>query len=620
MNKQILLIEPNYKNKYPPMGLMKISTYHKSLGDNVRFYKGSFKEFILDDICDVLLRKLYANDPTIPWSEKRELIIQYIRYGKKEDLSKLLTHSDKFFIEDNFIYYRNYFKSKKYLEKPKWDRIYITTLFTFHWALTIDTINQFKNLCKDPSQVIVGGIAASLVPDEFEKETGIRPIIGLLDKPRILDDNDIIIDKLPLDYSILYEIDYTYPENDGYYGYMTRGCVNRCPFCAVPKLEPNYVDYIPIIKQISKTDEMFGKRRHLLLLDNNVFASSNFDKIIDEIKKAGFSKNATYEPPNKYDISINGLRTGYNDRGYIRNIVKLYSHLLDKTPENKRQEIYNVLSANHLLDFDANKNTILELDEYFKPLFKKIHPKTKRMRYVDFNQGIDARKVTEEKIQKLSEIAIKPLRIAFDKWSYREIYEKAVRLAVSNGIINLSNYILYNYDDKPLELYKRLEFNVLLADELNAHIYSFPMKYHPIQDPQYFKSRNYLGKHWNRKFIRSIQAILNSTKGKIGTGQSYFYEAFGKDENEFFKLMYMPEALIIYRFHYKEKGVTDQWWSEFCNLSDDQSAEAKRIIENYDFSDIEKLTSDKQIQHLLSYYTMHTSMIPEGYKKKVMPK
>ena len=37
---RVLLVEPNYKNKYPPMGLMKISTYHKILGDEVRFVKG----------------------------------------------------------------------------------------------------------------------------------------------------------------------------------------------------------------------------------------------------------------------------------------------------------------------------------------------------------------------------------------------------------------------------------------------------------------------------------------------------------------------------------------------------------------------------------------------------
>ena len=37
---RVLLVEPNYKNKYPPMGLMKISTYHKMQGDDVHFVKG----------------------------------------------------------------------------------------------------------------------------------------------------------------------------------------------------------------------------------------------------------------------------------------------------------------------------------------------------------------------------------------------------------------------------------------------------------------------------------------------------------------------------------------------------------------------------------------------------
>lgn len=39
MSRNILLVEPNYKNKYPPMGLMKISSYYKQLGDNVTFFK-----------------------------------------------------------------------------------------------------------------------------------------------------------------------------------------------------------------------------------------------------------------------------------------------------------------------------------------------------------------------------------------------------------------------------------------------------------------------------------------------------------------------------------------------------------------------------------------------------
>lgn len=47
----------------------------------------------------------------------------------------------------------------------------------------------------------------------------------MLSKTGVLYDNDIIIDALPLDYSILEETEYEHPANDGYLAYMTRGCV-----------------------------------------------------------------------------------------------------------------------------------------------------------------------------------------------------------------------------------------------------------------------------------------------------------------------------------------------------------------------------------------------------------
>ena len=173
-------------------------------------------------------------------------------------------------------------------------------------------------------------------------------------------------------------------------------------------------------------------------------------------------------------------------------------------------------------------------------------------------------------MKKMFEIPVRPVRIAFDHWKLHDIYEKSIRIAVKEGHTQLSNYVLYNFEDKPIELYWRLKLNVDLCEELGVSIYSFPMKYHPIEDPEYFSNRDYIGKYWNRKFIRTIQAILNSTKGKVGKGKDFFEKAFGKNDLEFEKLLIMPEAMIIYRFYFEEKGLTDAWWNSYCSLSEQQ--------------------------------------------------
>ena len=153
-----------------------------------------------------------------------------------------------------------------------------------------------------------------------------------------------------------------------------------------------------------------------------------------------------------------------------------------------------------------------------------------------------------------------------------------------------------------LELYRRLRLNVDLCQELGANIYSFPMKYHPIEDPDYFSNRDYIGKKWNRKFIRTIQAILNSTKGKVGRSYDFFCKAFGADEQEFYKLLYMPEEMIIYRFYFEEIGMTDEWWQAFTSLTEEELRIVKPIIEHNDFNNIEEKTDNPNILRVLEYY------------------
>ena len=275
MNRNVLLIEPNYKNKYPPMGLMKISTYYKMLGDNVTFFKGDLKELVLNNIYDDIVGKLYKLDDSIIWEKYKKNIISYLKSGDRYDINS------EIFFNENIIALleekRQYFYNKEYfIYNKKWDIVCITTLFTFYWKITIETINFAKQLCRTPENVKVGGIAATLLPDKIEAETGIKPIVSVLNKAGMLgDDNDIIIDTLPLDYSILHEIDYEYPASNAFYGYMTRGCVNKCPFCAVPKLEPNYIKYIPIHRAIQDTMKKYGDKQNLLLLDNNIKKERN---------------------------------------------------------------------------------------------------------------------------------------------------------------------------------------------------------------------------------------------------------------------------------------------------------------------------------------------------------
>ena len=422
---------------------------------------------------------------------------------------------------------------------------------------------------------------SSMLPDEVYKATGIHPHVGLLNQPGDIDDGDpTIIDELPLDYSILEEIDYKYPANNAYFAYMTRGCINKCKFCAVPKLEPVYCDFISLKKRMDVTDERFGKQKDLLLLDNNVLASKSYNRIIDEIKECGFQKGATYTAPNEYEIMIKNLQDSFNDRAYTRKAVKIYKDIMERLDdETVKKEFYIKLEQHHCLYmYTATKENILDLDEYVRPLYNETHKKpSQRKRIVDFNQGIDSRLITDENMKKLSEINISPLRIAFDHWSLRKIYERSIRIAVNNGIKSLSNYLLYNFEDKPEELYYRLKMNVDLCEELDASIYSFPMKYHPINDKEFFSNRDYIGKHWNRKFIRAVQAVLNSTKGKIGKGKEFFEEAFGRDVDEFYKILWMPETFIIYRRIYDEElrlrlaerytkktsqdcNLTNEWW------------------------------------------------------------
>lgn len=587
--KKVLLLEPNYSNKFPPVGLMKIATYYRNRNElygedwEVVFYKGDLKKFVIERITDKLIAELNDADSSNDWHLYKDALFDFVRTRKNEYLQSLpltipsLSENEK--TVKNVILFdlindakEKYWK-KTWENEPEWDRVGVTTLFTFYWDITIETIEFAKKLVKNQSNLMVGGVLASIQPDEISKETGL-PIhkhgkaggihIGIL-RPGDLDKGDTQkIDELELDYSILDEIEYQYPMANSYYRYTTRGCVNKCPFCAVPTLEPDYIPYIPLKARIDRINSLYGEQKDLLLMDNNVLASEHYSRIIQEIIDCGFAKGNKFVQPNLLDIAIRNLKNNVNDRAYIRKAWNLIEDLYISLKKEESYQLYQIREKYHITKFltTTKDNLIASYDE-IAPIYSEHHKaRFGKMRFVDFNQGLDARLFTQEKANLLGKIAIRPVRIAFDDIKTEQKYCNAIRMCVKSGIKDFSNYLLYNFTDHPDDLYKRLKINVDLCDELGVSIYSFPMKFHPIRKTSemkedYSHNRDYIGKYWNRKYIRAVQAVLNSTKGKIGRGTSFFKKAFGENIEEYHKLLEMPETMIIYRYFFEWLGAKE---------------------------------------------------------------
>jgi len=532
---RILLVEPNYKNKYPPMGLMKISTYHKMLGHEVRFVKGF--------------------DPEV--------------------------------------------------NKEVWDRIYVTTLFTFDFDIDVETINHYKLLVNNINDLYVGGIMASLMPDRIVAATGIERshiLTGLFTDTSVVgDDNDINVDELPLDYDILEQVDYKYPAGDNYFAYTTRGCPNHCSFCAVPILEPHFHVTNNIIDQIKTIDEKYGPKQHLLLLDNNVLNTKDLKALVDDLCTAGFGRGAKYVDPGAYNIVMmrykNGDRAEFLDKKMVAYLEGFKKRI--KSAEMLETFLQIVIGAEDAEDY---AQYMLDHEDELSPIIEKYRSKSKKARYLDFNQGVDGRKINDENMEQLARLAIHPLRIAFDDIKLKDVYCEAVRTAHRHGIKEISNYILFNYKDEPKDLYERLKVNIELNEELGIQIFSFPMKYSPISETD----RTYIGTNWCKKSVRAISAILQVTKGVVAAGSSFFYKAFGNNLEEYYELLAMPRELIMFRSHFEENGTTAKWQTLYRKLDDEQKKRLMDLV-SLNVSDLRKAVWPEDLKDILEFYLIKYS-------------
>ena len=119
-----------------------------------------------------------------------------------------------------------------------YDRVYMSKVFTF---------SEDEKRVIQAREVIKGGTGYKLY-DQVLSES---------------------IEHISPDYSL-------YPKFTAAYGFLTRGCINHCEFCVVPRKEGNIQPHADI-------EEFLGNKKTAILMDNNVLASSWGIKQIEKI-------------------------------------------------------------------------------------------------------------------------------------------------------------------------------------------------------------------------------------------------------------------------------------------------------------------------------------------------
>lgn len=455
---RVLLVEPDYRHGsvsfrkaaesgnakkrddeslwYPPIGLLKLATFHKRRDDTVVFVNGCDKSIVKDE-------DLFSND--------------------------LL-----------------------------WDRIYITTLFTFDWKNVIETINFYKKAVGGSShKIFVGGIMASIMPNDIFEETGIQPVIGILDKPgKIGLPGDEEIDSLPPDYDVL--DNRIYAINDTYYAYATRGCTHKCSWCGVPDIEPAYCDYIDIKPMIREMRRIYGDKSRLKLMDNNVLASPKLQQIVSDLVELGYGRGEKTEgmvPPRSRVIDFNqGLEAAHINEANITLLEQLH--------------IKPMRIAFDRLGYKNNYINAVNVAQ--SRGFKEFS------NYMLYNEKDTPHDLYER--LKINREINQSWRDADGKAS-AAIYSYPMRFAPIK-------------DDSPEHLNRSRDY--------------VPPK--PDRNIDYLQDAR-----WTKRFTRNIEIIKGASHGAISPTPTLAQRAIGESYEEFLSNLYMPEELLRYRDKYEAR-------------------------------------------------------------------
>ena len=125
-------------------------------------------------------------------------------------------------------------------------------------------------------------------------------------------------------------------------------------------------------------------------------------------------------------------------------------------------------------------------------------------KWVDFNQGLDARLITDEVAERLSRLKLGlgpntvKIRLGYDQPYEEKFVRRAIERLKAVGIKGryIMVYILFNYNDTPDEFFERVR-NVL-----NWGATAYPMRYIPLDA---LDKNSYISPNWTREEVEMVQ-------------------------------------------------------------------------------------------------------------------
>ena len=130
---------------------------------------------------------------------------------------------------------------------------------------------------------------------------------------------------------------------------------------------------------------------------------------------------------------------------------------------------------------------------------------------VDFNQGLDARLISDKVAKKISRLKIdRFVRLSYDYKSMGPYVKKAINILKSHGINgrNILVYTLYNFTDSPQDLFDRIK------NTLSWGAVSYPMRYQPTNT---LKKNTYTAPQWDETRLNAVQRA----RRVIGSGGAF---------------------------------------------------------------------------------------------------